>query len=599
MINTKAIKCYEKGRVLQQKGMLSDAEQAYKKAIKINRNFVEAHNNLGNVLLNQGRLKEASGTYRKALKLLPSHPLLLNNLGNALQMQGKNDEAISWLKKAIDQDPNYAGAHSNLGNALRAQEKFEEAAACYRRSIQIDPGIADRYSNLGAVLVELRELDEAITNIKKAIEIDPGHKLAYYGLGNALFDQNVQFDRNALFDQGELDQAIAAYHKAIEIDPLYRDAYNGLGNALCKQGELDNGIAVYRQAMAIDPGYIQVYHSLARNKKFSEYDDDIRAMESFYATKSISNEKKIGLGFSLGKVFEDIGEYVKAMEFMLQATQLKRASFDYSISEEQDLVHGVKEVFSSEFFSSNKGIGNPDATPIFILGMPRSGTSLVEQILSSHPDVHGAGELNDLMDMTGRIGIPDSSKKFPLNVTDLDSRAFENIGKKYVTSLRKHSENTRFITDKMPHNFLLIGYIKAILPNARIIHLTRDPMDNCLSLFKTFFTKGHHYSYDLTELGEYYNLYLDLMEYWRNTLPESIYDLSYEGLIADQEAQTRQLLDYCDLPWDDACLDFHKTRRVVNTASSAQVRRPMYKDSVKLSKRYGKQLEPLAAALYG
>jgi len=629
MYNTKAIKSYEKAIALHQEGKLSGAERAYQKAIKINRSFVEAHNNLGNVFIDRGKLKEASEAFKKALKLLPGHPMLLNNVGNVLQLQGKNEEAIGWFNKAITRDSNYAGAHSNLGNALRALGNFEEAAASYRRSIQIEPGVADRYHNLGAVLVELGELDEAFKNFKKAVEIDPGHKFAYKGLGDVLFHQDkldeaiVSFHKaieidpfnqdaynglgnalskqytTALNKQYYIDSAVASYQKAIEIDPLHKDAYHGLGNVFKLQGELDNAIATFRKAIAIDPGFVEVYHSLVKSKKYTEYDDDIRAMESLYATKDISEENKMVLAFSLGKVFEDLGEHEKAMEFILQATHLKRASFDYSISEEQDLYDNIKQVFSLEVFTSNKGIGNPDPTPIFILGMPRSGTSLVEQILASHPDVFGGGELSYISDLTGEFYIPDSSRKFPANIIDLDPKAFEDLGKKYIARIRKDSKESRYITDKMPHNFQYIGFIKAILPNARIIHLTRDPIDTCLSLFKNYFLSGHLYSYDLTELGQYYNLYLDLMEYWRNTLPGSIYDLSYERLVADQEIETRKLLEYCNLPWDEACLDFHKTRRIVNTTSNIQVRRPIYKDSVKLWKRYEKQLQPLVTAIYG
>jgi len=552
MYNKKAVKCYEAGRVLQRKGKLPDAERAYKKAIKINQDLVEAHTNLGNVLLNRGRLKEAFNSHRKALKLVPGHPMLLNNLGNALQLQGENEKAIDWFNKAITRDPNYADAHNNLGNALRGLGSFGEAVASYKRAILINPGLAGAYYNLGSISMELDELDDAAINFRKAIEFDPNHI----------------------------------------------EAHNGLGTALTDMGEIDKAIASYRQAIEINPENANVYRALSNNKKFVDYDDDIRSMESLYASESISDEQIMHLAFGLGKAYEDIGEYQKSMEFVLQATRLKRASFDYSISESEELFRNIKATFSLEFFSDRKGMGNPDATPIFILGMPRSGTSLVEQILASHPDVFGAGELKDLSNLTNKICAAGSSRKFPAGIADLDSEALEDLGKQYIAGIRNHSPDAKYITDKMPPNFFRIGLIRVILPNARIIHCTRDPMDNCLSLFKCYFSEGHTYSYDMTELGCYYNLYLDLMEYWRNTLPGFIYDQSYERLVADQEYQTRQLLDYCNLPWDDACLDFHKTRRKVGNASNAQFRRPIYKDSVNLWKRYEQQLEPLSTAIY-
>jgi hypothetical protein len=225
----------------------------------------------------------------------------------------------------------------------------------------------------------------------------------------------------------------------------------------------------------------------------------------------------------------------------------------------------------------------------------------VEQILASHPDVFGAGEVNDLVKVFQSIKKPLDKKQsdtFPEGFPDLDGRDFADLGKQYIARIRKYSTDARFITDKMPHNFLRIGFIRAILPNARIIHCTRDPMDNCLSLFKTDLLKGHRYSYDMSELGQYYRMYLELMDYWRDSLPGFIYDQSYEDLVRSQQEQVSKLLQYCGLDWDDACVDFHKTRRKVKTASNAQVRRPIYNDSVQLWKRYEKQLEPLRAAIY-
>ncbi len=553
MYNIKAIEYYEEGKILQQQGRLSDAELAYKEAIIINQDYYQAHNNLGSVFLNQELFKEAYDAYSKAHKLLPNHPMLLNNLGNALELQGEIEQAIGWYNKAITQDPAYVASHINLGHALGGLGRYEEAVSAYKYAIKTNPGFSQAYYYLGRLLVKLNELDEAVINFKKVIQIDPGHKYANKRLANVLGDL------------GDLDEAVSSYRKAIEIDPEYAEAYRSLSNI----------------------------------KIFAEFDDDIRAMESLYASESISDEQKMHLAFGLGKAYEDLGEHEKSMQFILRATGLKRASFDYSISKAEEMISNIKSMFSTEFFSNREGIGNPDKTPIFILGMPRSGTSLVEQILASHPDVFGAGELSDLSNLIKKYFLTDSSSKNSQRVVDLGAAASEDLGKEYIAGIRKYSKISKYITDKMPHNFHYIGLIRAILPNARVIHCTRDPMDNCLSILKNYFIDGYEYSYDMTELGQFYSLYLDLMQYWRNALPGFIYDLSYEQLVADQENQTKRLIDYCDLAWDAACLDFHKTRRKVKTASKAQVRRPIYKDSVKLWKRYEKQLEPLRVAIYG
>jgi len=584
-----AIKHYEEGRILHQKGKLSNAERAYKKAIKINQDFVEAHNYLGNVLVERGRFTEASHVYRKALKLLPDNPMLLSNIGVALLLQGENEKSLRWFDKAISQDPNYADAYNNLGNALRSLGKYAEAAAAYKRAVELNPDLADAYRNLGFMFIELGELDDAANCFNQALSINPRDNKACLGLGRTLNEQ------------GYLDQAVSVYEKSIAVDPGNAEYYKELGKAFSDHGEIEQAVTAYRKALKINPESAEAYRALSKNKKYTEYDDDMRAMESLLSKREISSEDSIHLAFGLGKAYEDIGNFDKSWELLIKATGLKRDSYDYSISESQQQFDRIRELFSPEFFSNHLGLGDPDQTPIFILGMPRSGTSLVEQILASHPDVYGAGELNDLAKVLESIGMPVDKKKteiIPPELLELDARAFGELGKQYIARIRKYSTNAKFITDKMPHNFLRIGFIKAILPNAKIIHCTRDPMDNCLSLFKNNL-KGHKYSNNLSELGQYYRMYLELMDYWKASLPGFVYDQSYENLVRSQKGQVSKLLQHCGLPWDDACLDFHRTRRKIKTASNAQVRRPMYSDSVKLWARYEKQLEPLKTTIYG
>jgi tetratricopeptide (TPR) repeat protein len=623
-VKQKAVKHYDQGIILHDKGKLANAERAYKKAIKINPNFVEAHSNLGSVLLDQGRLKEASNAYLKALKLAPNHPMLLNNVGNVLQLQGENEKALSWFDKAIKQDPDNVDAYRNLGNALRALDRNEEAFAAYKRAVEINPELADTYYNLGLILLELDELDEAINCFNQALRINPADKSAYLGLGSArsaqgnldqavaAYQKAIAIDPanekaylglgNARSAQGNLDQAVVAYQKAIAIDPVNTEFYRKLGDAFSDHGEIAEAVSTYRKALEINPEYAKAHYSLSKNKKFTEYDDDISAMESLLSTKGISDEDSFQLAFGLGKAYEDLGNFDKSMEFVIKATQLKRNSYDYSTSESQEVFDRFKEVFSPDFFSTRVDSGDPDRTPIFILGMPRSGTSLVEQILASHPDVYGAGELKDLGNVFESIRTSDKEKQpaiIPGELLELDAKAFADLGEQYIARIRKYSANAKFITDKMPGNFLRIGFIRTILPNARIIHCTRNPMDNCLSIFKNYLLNGHGYADNMSELGQYYRMYLELMDYWRATLPGFVYDQSYEELVRSQQEQVSKLLQHCGLDWNDACLDFHKTRRKVKTSSNAQVHRPIYTDSVQMWTRYEEQLEPLKAAIYG
>jgi tetratricopeptide (TPR) repeat protein len=584
----KAQKHYEEGRDHFRDGKISDAEKAFKKAIKHNSRHADAHNDLGNLYLQKGQFKEAFNAYRKALALAPDHPVLLNNIGNVLVQQGEHEKALHWLNRAVKIDPDNATAHCNLGNALGCLGDNARAAVAYRRAIELNPRHAFYYLNLGQVLIELDELDDAVECFTEVLKINPGEQNAYLGLGKA---------RNA---QGDLEQAVACYQKAISIDPTNAKCYRGLGIAFEDHGEADKAIAALHEAVEIDPEEISAYPILVRNKKFITFDADMKAMESLFSRKDNTDAQKSQLAFSLGKAYEDLGRYDKSIEYVIQAARLKRRAFDFSIADTKAKFDRIKDVFSRDFFSSFPDLGHPDRTPIFILGMPRSGTSLVEQILASHPEVFGAGELNDLaivyqsLDNTFDRLRGDS---FPEALVGLDPEEYANLGKQYIARIRKRSSAATFITDKNPLNFQRIGFIRSILPDARIIHCTRDPLDNCLSLLKTDFQYGQPYSFDMSELGEYYILYQELMEYWKSTLPSFIHDFKYEDLVANQEDQTNRLLQLCGLPWADACMDFHRTRRKVRTASNAQVSRPIYQDSVNLWKRYENFLEPLISAL--
>lgn len=590
MYSERAIKQYQQARILHQQGNFSAAERAYKKALKINPDFVEAYNNLANAYLDSGHFNKAFNEYQKALKLLPDNPMLLNNIGNALLLQHKCEAALPWFNRAIGQDAGYANAHANSGDALWGLGRSAEAVDAYRRALQLDPELADTHYNLGGLLTELGRLDDAAKCFNEALRINPADKNAYQGLGRI---------KNK---QGNLDEAVSAYHKAIAIDPNNEEFYEELGMTFSDHAEIDKALSAYRKAIEINPRNAVAYRALTKHKKFIDYDDDIKAMESLFAQKGLPRDSRIELAFALGKAYEDLGNYDKSMEFVISAAGLKRSSYDYSISESEEQFDKIRAVFSSDFFSQHTGAGSLEQTPIFILGMPRSGTSLVEQILASHADVFGAGEVSDLRVVLESITEPDHKEplsKFPDVVTRLDDRSFTDLGNQYLTRIRRYCNEAKYITNKMPLNFLYIGFIRVILPNTRIIHCTRDPMDTCLSIFKTHLVSGHRYSYDLSELGQYYRLYLELMNYWQDTLPGFIYDQNYEELVNSPKQQVQNLLNHCGLPWDDDCLNFHQTRRRVGTASSAQVNRPIYHSSIKHWERYAKHLEPLKKAIYG
>ena len=392
---------------------------------------------------------------------------------------------------------------------------------------------------------------------------------------------------------GQLDQAIVSYRYAIKLKPDYAQAYYNLGNALKKQGNHNEAIASYKQAIKLKPDFTSCFCNLSTVMKFDNTTPELASMESIYALKDLSAEDRIHIAFALGKAHDDLKQYDKAFKYILTGNTLKRESIHYDLNNEINQFNFLKSVFNTKLFTKNKCKGIQDAPVIFIVGMPRSGTTLTEQILASHPKVYGAGELKYLANIYNSAFASFSKDKLQDKLQRITESELSTLGNDYLNSIKENTNDNQHITNKMPYNFRRIGFIKLLFPNAKVIHCQRNPLDNCASLFNHYFEEGQEYSYDLNELGQYYNLYQDLMQHWHQVLPGFIYDLSYESLVADTEGKVRALLEYCELPWDDACLEFHKNKRAVQTASATQVRQPIYKGSIERWKNYEKGLTPL------
>ena len=576
------------GMLAHQVGKSEAAVELMRKSLTLKPDCAEFYYNLGIVQHDSGKREEALSSFRRALSLKADYAEAHNNLGVILKDQGKLEEALVCFRRALSLRSDYVEARNNLGNVFQAQGKLDEAIASYRRVLTVKPDFVDALYNLGIILQTQGKENEALACFHRVVALQPDYAQAYNNLGSILSDQ------------GKLDEALASFRQALALKPDLAEAYNNLSVVLKEQGNMDEAIACCRKALSLKQDYAEAYRNLSAIVKFTEVNDLTHAMEDLFNRKGdIPDTDRIHLGFALGKVFEDLRDYEKSFHFILEANRLKRRSYEYSIQEDHDLFERIKNTFSPDFFATHYGAGNQDRTPIFILGMLRSGTSLVEQILASHPLVFGAGELEVLKNLTNNICTGDATTPFPECLPDLSGDVFAKMGSDYIEKIREHSKNAEHITDKMPQNFLHVGLIKTILPNAKVIHCMRDPMDTCYSIFKNDFTATHRYAYDMTELGRYYNLYRDLMAHWDNVLPEFMYTIRYEELVSDQQKQTKSLLDFCGLAWDEACLAFHKTERIVSTASLAQVRQPMYKDSVELWRRYEEQLEPLRKAIFG
>jgi tetratricopeptide (TPR) repeat protein len=509
------------------------------------------------------------------------------NLGLALVKQGRIDEAVARYERALALQPDYAEAHYNLGILLNEQGQRDAAIGHFARTLALKPDYADAHNNLGIALAATGQIEEAVAHYKRALALNPNDAKAHNNLGLALATQ------------GRIDAAVAHYKWAILIDPHQAEPYNNLGNIFKDQGMFEEAVAHYGKAITNRPGYAEVHFNRADLKTFSPGDADLEALESLAARDDMPAKKAAFIRFALAKALEDSGDYVGAFEHLRQANALKRGQTHYDEAKVVDLFARIAKVFDRRLFDRfqfdrfQEEAGDPSAVPIFVLGMPRSGSTLIEQILASHPQVHGAGELADLEIAANLI-----VEAFPEGVSTLEAITLRRMAQAYLARLPALPDGKTRIVDKMPDNFLRIGLIHLILPNAKIVHTTRAPMDTCISCYSKLFTDGLPFTYDMEELGHYYRCYSELMAHWRSTLPPgTMLDVSHEELVDDLEGQARRLIEYCGLTWDEQCVSFHKTRRPVKTASAVQVRRPLFRGSLQRWRRYEAGLAPLLQAL--
>jgi Flp pilus assembly protein TadD len=510
--------------------------------------------------------------------------------GNALAHQnaGQFSAAISIYNKIILVDPSLAGVHSNLGNIFNCLGRFGEAESAFRTAISLKPDFAEAYSGLGNTLKDLGRLEEAEAVHRHAIALNPNLPEAYSNLAVTL----------AMF--GKLGDAEAAYRNAIRLKPELASAYGNLSLLLGEQGRLDEARAAAGQAVELAPRDTRHLLHLGWLRKFEADDPYLRQLENLAEdAASLSVGSQIELHFALAKAYEDIGERDRAFRQLLDGNLLKRRQVAYDEAATIANMKRIEDVFTPELIRNWDGFGEQASLPVFIVGMLRSGSTLVEQILASHPRVFGGGELKlfgkALASLSAEFG---EGSAFPSITLQMSGTQFRSLGKRYLSELKRLAPEAERITDKMPANFLNAGLIHLALPNATIIHTIRDPTDTCLSCFAKLFDEAQLHTYDLSELGRYYRSYSRLMSHWRSVLPpERILDVRYEELVDDLEGIARRIVSHCGLPWDSRCLDFHRTERPVRTTSALQVRRPIYKDSVGRSRPYEAFIGPLLKSL--
>ncbi|MGI9463132.1 MAG: sulfotransferase, partial [Aestuariivirgaceae bacterium] len=483
-------------------------------------------------------------------------------------------------------DDKNADIHNVQGASLKALGALDDAGYHFGRAIELKPDHADAHNNLGGVLVSLKRFDEAEQLFRRAISLKPDFALAYYHLANVLRD----LDRTK--------EAQAALETALRHDPKLTPARITLGHIMTDQGELAEAEEHYRAVLSGEPANGSVHYHLAFVKKFAADDPDLAAITGTLERSDLTVTDRLHLNYAAGKALADIGDdHDQAFIHLAEGARLRRSQLDYEVTREEGDFFRVEKFFTREVFAQHAGKGDPSSRPIFIVGMPRSGTTLVEQVLASHSAVHAVGERKDLANLCKSID-QSMDRQFPDWIDDLQPEQFAEYGRAYVESIAAGAPQAGRITDKMLTNFKLLGFIALILPNAKVVHVRRHPLDACLSCFSQPFTEGSHYSYDLAELGRYYKAYHRLMSHWKKVLPDGLLTtLDYEDVVADTEGSARRLIGHCGLEWEAGCLDFQKTKRAVKTASAAQVREKVYSSSVGRWRNYEKHLAPLIEAL--
>lgn len=601
-------------------GQRDAAFEAGRRALAIDPNMPQALNNLGIVHFERDEFDDAAAHYRRAIALAPAYVEAYSNLGNALRAQKKYDEALTAYRQALQLRPAYVDALNNMGTALRDMGRRDEAEATYSRALVIKPDSPNVLNNLALMHKELEQFAEASALLTRSLLADPNNAktLTYLALvrleQTQVADADIAAARalalapedaealNAMglvrFEQHDADAALVHFRRAIARKPDLADAHNNIGNILKEGGQIVPAREAYERAIEIDPRETAYYVNLADAKKFTAGDAHLAAMEDQARNaESLTPIGRSRLKFAMAKAYDDLGRYGEAFACMREGNVLKRERLNYDETRTLESLDRIRATFDRKLLA--KAGGFRSLLPVFVVGMPRSGTTLVEQILASHPAVHGAGELADFNWLVDQLrGTGGNAFRYPDDATALTADQLHALGKAYVERQRQRAPSAERVTDKMPANFLFLGLIHLALPDARIIHVVRDPRDTCLSCYSKLFAAEQDFTYDLGELGRYYLKYAELMAHWRNVLPAGrILDVRYEDVVADLEGQSRRILSHCGLPWDNRSLAFHETERPIRTASATQVRQPIYGRSVGRWRSYEEFLGPLLSAL--
>lgn len=607
-----------RGAVLIKLNRLPEAEQVLRQTIRQAPTFAKPHEDLGLVLLSLKRPAEAADVLREAIRLDPQLELAHFNLGKALAMLGFGKEADEAFEKSFSLNPerkklSYAAEHHKEGRLEEAERLYREvvrdnpgnvdalrmlgrlalaagrnadAERLLRRATRLAPDFSGALADLGRALKEQNRFEEAIECFNRVIELEPGNAQAHFQLAGTLAPAALTY------------RAIDEYGKALQLQPKFPGAMLGLGHVLKTVGRQSEAIEAYRECTRLRPDNGESYWSLANLKTYPLNDEDIAAMEAAL-DRELTDQSRVNFLYALGKAFEDRGDFDTAWDYYARGNATQRRLEKYDPVQTEVLHDAVIEVFDEDLLRRKAGLGSPDPAPIFIVGLPRSGSTLVEQILASHSMVEGTSELP----YVGRVATSLSRNRadginYPEAVRELNAEHLAALGRDYLDLARLHrTEGAPRFIDKMPNNFPAVGFLHLVLPNAKIIDVRRHPLDACVSCYRQLFAKGQTFTYDLIDIGEYFIEYERMMDHWYSVLPGKVLTLQYEDVVGQFEREVRRLLEHCELPFEDSCLRFYETERPVRTASSEQVRQPVYSRSIGFWKNYDDKLDELKEVL--
>ena len=578
-------RAYEvRGELLFAKGDLPAAAEAFQEALKLVPERQRTRMKLGQVFMHLGRVEEAQALKSEVMDLSQDNQDIAK--AAELEKQEKFAEAEELYRRILTRHPDNVSAMRLWAGLGMRQKRYPDAEVLLQRAVDKAPGFSRAWADLCEVQYEQEQFENAIKSAKRFIKLEPrladGHMLLASASARA----------------GYYQDAVEFFDNALEIAPNNVAAWCAKGNVNRTIGDQDGAVAAFRQSIKANPLFAEAYWNLANLKTFRFEDSEVDDMLALVGDERIPPEGQVQLNNALGLEFDGRKEYDRAFEFIDRGNKLRREGEFYDRVEHEEMVDGSIEAFTQQFLDENSGHGDPEPAPIFIVGLPRSGSTLLEQILSSHSQVDGTHELRDLaLTIRSNWKMSGRGSKYPKSVANIDEDGFKRLGSEYIERTHRHRGDRPFFTDKNPNNYVHVGFLHLILPNAKIINAKRHPLDSCFGSYKQLFAQGQSFSYDLVELGEHYLQYQRLMNHWHEVLPGKVLDVQYEEVVADLEGQVRRILEYCELGWEDTCLQFHETSRAVKSASSEQVRRPIYSTSLNFWRHYESHLGPLIEVL--